>query len=726
MDKLCLGCMEYYEGALPQCPHCGYGEGTLAAEAYHLPPGTILQGRYLIGRVLGFGSFGVTYIGYDQKLKWKVAIKEYLPGEFSTRTPGEKEVTVYTGERKEQFSSGKDKFLEEARKLGKFRSEPHIIHIYDCFEENMTAYIVMEFMKGETLKDKLARQGALPVEEATEILTQILEGLKRVHCAGMLHRDIAPDNIYITEDGGVKLFDFGAARYATTKRSRSLTVQIKAGYTPVEQYQSHGNQGPWTDVYAAAAVYYKMLTNLTPEESLNRKIKDTLIPPSRKGVKLKKSVETALMNALNVEVEERTPSVEQFETEILASEVHRLEVRIRKRDVGRWPVWLKVLIGILTASVSAFLILLATGVISFDIGRWNPKELPEGKVRVPNLINFTLEEAKARGQELKFTVKVENKEYSDEIPVDRILSQAIRGGSLIDEETQIGITLSAGVEQTYAPELTGVAKADAQEQLLESGLIADWKEMESFVEPGAVVRQDPEADVVLDTGSRITVYLSQGLPGGDRTVKTVLEDFEGMSWELAGEWAAEHHCYLSRKELVYDEHIPAGVIISQEPQAGRQIAQNEVVRLVVSGGAEKVFVPDVQYMAQENAREQLESAGLTVELQTEASDTIETDQVIRQSVEPNTRAAKGTTVTLIVSSGVAVQNPASGEGGPGGKRTTRPERPVPSDIVQPQLPPAAPQESEVPIQPVAPEPEPERGGDISPEDLGDRLNNLGI
>ena len=259
----CLGCMQPFDAENKVCPHCGYAVGTPAEEAIHMTPGTVLSERYVVGRVLGYGGFGVTYIGWDERLQQRVAIKEYLPNEFSTRVPGHSQVTVFDGDRQEQFLDGLKKFVEEARHLAQFQNEPGIVRVFDSFTENDTAYIIMEYLEGQTLSAYLEEAGTIPEDQAVAMLTPLMESLQVVHEKGILHRDIAPDNIFVTNDGEVKLIDFGASRYATTSHSRSLTVIIKPGYSPEEQYRSRGDQGPHTDVYALASTMYKMITGVT-------------------------------------------------------------------------------------------------------------------------------------------------------------------------------------------------------------------------------------------------------------------------------------------------------------------------------------------------------------------------------------------------------------------------------------------------------------------------------
>src|SRR5699024_7495705 len=195
---------------------------------------------------IGFAGFDVKYIAWHTTLKIRVAIKEYPQSEFATRAVGQTQVTIFSGNKTEQFHDGMLKFLDEAQRLMKFQNEQGIVHIYDSFEENNTAYIVMEYLDGETLTAYLERNGEIPVGEALAMITPIFTSLEHVHAVGIIHRDTAPDNIMITKDGQVKLIDFGAARYATTSHSRSLTVIIKAGYSPEEQYRSQGKQGTHT------------------------------------------------------------------------------------------------------------------------------------------------------------------------------------------------------------------------------------------------------------------------------------------------------------------------------------------------------------------------------------------------------------------------------------------------------------------------------------------------
>lgn len=310
--KWCMGCMAEIGEETKICPHCGYAKNTRVKEAYYLSPETMLHDRYIVGRVLGYGGFGVTYIGYDTVIGSVTAIKEYFPSDFATRGLGSKRMTIYPGDAQIQYQSGLESFISEARKLARFTETPGIVDIYDCFLENDTGYIVMEYLRGKTVKEILKEKERFSYEEAERIILRVLDGLAAVHKEGIIHRDVAPDNIFITDNGAVKLLDFGAARYAASIYSRSLSVILKPGYAPEEQYRSRGQQGSWTDVYGAGATFYRMITGVRPEESLERMLEDTLEAPSKLGVQIPPEKEAVLMKSLAVRRVNRIQTAEEF------------------------------------------------------------------------------------------------------------------------------------------------------------------------------------------------------------------------------------------------------------------------------------------------------------------------------------------------------------------------------------------------------------------------------
>ena len=245
-----------------------------------LPQGHRLQ-EYELVRVLGFGGFGMTYLGFDHNLDKAVAIKEYLPSDIAIRT-ADRSVAPQASNFRGDFQWGLDRFLDEARTLARF-DHRHIIKVYRFFEAHGTGYIVMEYAEGETLSAHLERKGPLQETELKAILYPLLDGLEVVHGADFLHRDIKPGNIVLrdTDDSPV-LLDFGAARQAIGAKSRSVTSIVTPGYAPIEQYSSRGRQGPWTDLYALGGVCYRALTGDVPEDATDRMRDDPLVPVAQR------------------------------------------------------------------------------------------------------------------------------------------------------------------------------------------------------------------------------------------------------------------------------------------------------------------------------------------------------------------------------------------------------------------------------------------------------------
>ena len=287
-----------------------------------------------VGRALGQGGFGITYLAWDLNLEMPVAIKEFLPTDFASRASAQLHVTPYGEDGAANFELGLEAFEGEARALARCNAQPGVVDVLSYFRENGTGYIVMHYLRGRTLRDHLRARGLpLPFEEAAAIVRPVLDALQEVHRLGLVHRDISPDNIYICDSGRVCLLDFGAARNAVRDRSKSLSVQFKIGYTPEEQYRRHGEQGPWTDVYAAAATFYRAMTGVTPPPSLDRLTRDQLSPPGALGVAIPRSAERALMRALAVQAARRYRTVDEFLADLAMARMDRTRAQ-RSRQAG--------------------------------------------------------------------------------------------------------------------------------------------------------------------------------------------------------------------------------------------------------------------------------------------------------------------------------------------------------------------------------------------------------
>lgn len=314
IENYCMGCFSQLESSGGVCPVCGYSEAAQATQPHQLRPHTILNGKYLAGRVLGQGGFGITYIGWDLNLDMKVAIKEYYPSGFVTReTTVTSTVQPFTGSQGDFFLKGRERFIGEAKSLAKFFSLPGIVSVKDYFPENGTTYIVMEYIEGRTLKDYLSEMGGrLPAAQVLDMMKPVMTSLAEVHKSGIIHRDISPDNIMISKDGYMKLLDFGAAREFADSGNKSLSIMLKPGFAPEEQYRTKGEQGPWTDVYALSATIYKCITGVTPAEALDRLHGEIVAMPRQLGAVLTPGQEAAVMRGMSVGYNERFMSITEL------------------------------------------------------------------------------------------------------------------------------------------------------------------------------------------------------------------------------------------------------------------------------------------------------------------------------------------------------------------------------------------------------------------------------
>jgi serine/threonine protein kinase len=311
MEKLCMNCFEEF-GDKKICPHCGYDNSQSQENLLYLNRGTVLNGKFMVGKGLGHGGFGITYLGYDLNLHIKVAIKEYMPQTLVTRQHNHTKLQLLSANKQQTYQTGVDKFLDEAKTVAKFNNNPNIVTVRDYFNENNTAYIVMDYMEGCDLKAYVVKnKRPLSFNQARNLLNPILDALVEIHSSGILHRDISPDNIFITKKGTPILLDFGAARQYVDQQN-GLSVILKPGYAPEEQYRRDGNSGPWTDIYAFGATFYHVITGKRPIDSLDRLENDGLNPPSSLGVALSSNAQNALLKALAVKGKDRFQRVADF------------------------------------------------------------------------------------------------------------------------------------------------------------------------------------------------------------------------------------------------------------------------------------------------------------------------------------------------------------------------------------------------------------------------------
>lgn len=315
----CYNCFRSMDGRETACPFCGYRIDTQEKNVRILRPGTILNQRYETGRILGMGGFGITYLAWDMQKKIRIAVKEYYPGTLVNRDVTSHEGnTVHTVSETDRrnFQAGLERYVKEGKILSRYAALLGVVSVMEFFYENNTAYMVMEFVDGISLKDLAeSRGGRLSSEEVLKLMKPVMKALAKLHEDKLLHRDISPDNIMLDRNGYVKLIDFGAARYFETEEElqKSMTIVLKHGYAPKEQYTRKGEQqGAWTDVYALCAVMYRLLTGEVPVGSLERVGKDSLIPIQKIVSEVPRHVVKAIEKGLAVDHRKRFQSMEEL------------------------------------------------------------------------------------------------------------------------------------------------------------------------------------------------------------------------------------------------------------------------------------------------------------------------------------------------------------------------------------------------------------------------------
>ncbi len=316
--NICENC--FTETNISPCPRCGFDIYTYRQDPIALKLGSVLNQRYLIGGVIGKGGFGITYLAFDLKLDTKLAVKEYYPVGLALRSPGTTKVSVSNEKSEEPFRNGAEKFYNEAKMVARFNGNPNIVSVHDFFYENDTVYFTMGYLEGETLKSYL-QHGKVTEGQALKIMQDISNALLVAHSANILHRDISPDNIMICEDGSIKLLDFGAARQVMAERSQSLSVILKQGFAPLEQYQKKGRQGPWTDIYALGATIYNALTGELIDDPMTRFDNDTVLMDNDHGIS--PEFWNVLKKCLMLRIEERYQDVPKLKKDLNALNIEQ-------------------------------------------------------------------------------------------------------------------------------------------------------------------------------------------------------------------------------------------------------------------------------------------------------------------------------------------------------------------------------------------------------------------
>lgn len=507
-----------------RCAYCGLQQDKYRPIPRCLRPGMCLRDRYVLGRVLGEGSFGISYIAWDCLLDTVVAIKEYFPASLVSRHISEEDedtnVYIYEKRESQKYQESLKKYLGEAKSLSAYYDLDGIVSVRDFFYANNTAYIVMGYVDGISVKEYVEKNGPIEGEKFLRMLEPVIQSLAKVHQTGVLHRDISPDNMLLTRDEKLVLIDFGAARKENINMTRSMTVVFKRGFSPEEQYRTRGQQGAWTDVYALCATAYYALTGKAPDESIQRVLEDDM--PSlteMTDVDLPMQQKRAFMKGMTVDFHHRYQTMDELYQGLY-------QQGRDKKHLGAW------LAG--AAAVVCCVALLGTGAV-YGLHKHSQAKKDAIQTEAPQqtalaevtttpyaadvqeyqMISFksmTKKEAlKAlAGQDTELSVQWKYR-YSSRIKKGRIVTQSIPAKTRYRGETysKIVLTISKGKRKTEVPKLTGVSKERARTLLKERKLHWTWKEVEREGTEGIVASQSRTAGSKVPVGTTIVVTITR-------------------------------------------------------------------------------------------------------------------------------------------------------------------------------------------------------------------------
>ena len=620
-------------------------------DLHYLKKETKLNGRYIITSVLGEGGFGITYYGVDDLFGNEVAIKEFFPQGIVTRN------NEYTD----------NVTVTYAKQV----------------EANNTAYIVMEYLDGITLKEYLKGNRQIPVDELMGLLAPLLESLDDVHQSGLIHRDISPDNIMVLKDGSVKLMDFGAARDYTEFGEKSLSIVLKPGYAPAEQYQSRGVQGPWTDIYALCATIYKCITGKTPEDSIQRVMEDELKKPSELGVDISPQIEKTLLKGMSIAPKDRYQNLKDLCEDLYKDymeEEESLEESQKETEVEPAEILEKSSSESQETSKRES----ETSKESQEIFEEESEALKKEKDSVEDLEkervqknskifkgdtqpeslkeHNTVEAEQSFEEETKENTKVKmQKEPEGETDSQKNSQDSSKQTKKKRSKKGLLIAvilcfLIAGAGYHFyqkslereVPNLVNKsfdsAKAEAAGDDDSLVLVELDQAYSDTVKKGNIISQDIKAGTILKKGDTIRVTVSKG-------ALVTIPDVAGKKKAKAKETITNAKLIMKVSDRKWSDKVAKGKVISQDKKAGEKIEEGNTISVVISKGVEQVKVPKVEGKTLEEAQKALKKAKLKVDSSRTYSSSVEEGKIISQSIASGKTVDKNTTVKVVISLG---------------------------------------------------------------------------
>lgn len=631
--KRCLNCMEEYAENLTQCPVCGYSGDMDTGPEPALEPGSILQGRYIVGVCREVRKSDIIYIGWDELFQRKVQILEFYPA-YCCPVRGDREAVSVFSSKGELFEKGKRQFLTYGKKLLWLYREEDIAAVYSCFEENDTAYLITQYCDLPTVEEYLYRNtsngAAVSVHTALTLLSEAITAVEKVHGIGVYHGQISAESFWITEDKRLVLKDFGSWLYV-------------CGEPGGLDYQ---NGGPWTDVYGLVSMFCQMVTGtaVTPAVRVESVIADS-------GIGKRPNLSRAVMNALEESPSRRTGSVEELSLQIYGKKKARNRRNKQNKSFLEKISWKLYACGGLL-----LIVLIAATAVFYKLGDGRKIGIVEsredGSIVIENLINQKYEKVLKSHDIADQRIKVEVMGVPESENVEGIIVEQVPGaGEKGDNVSTIKVIVDSDKIPVTVPEITGIQVGEARRLLFEAGLRTRVSEKQYEAVPGSIVEWSSEDGEAVHLGSEIllTAAVGETLPDKEELVK--VPELTGQNYEEAEKILKDSGLYMIKGQEVYSDDYAENVVTTQSLQAGSNVIKGKTnVVVTVSKGREPVAIPELVKKTAEEAEKELKAAGLALERRNEYDDAVKKGVVIRQEPEAG-EGRKGDKVIITVSLG---------------------------------------------------------------------------
>lgn len=617
-----------------------------------LSAGTVLHDCYEIEECICRTRFSAVYRVYDKYLDKIFAVKEYFPGDRCLRDKDGITVAPYLGEAGRLYADGLKAFIDDTADAMKIKDCSNLVKIYNIFEENNTAYSVMEYVEGKTLGEILKKE-IYTYPKAMALMRPVMKALSLLHADGLVHRNVAPDNIIIRPDGQPVLIDSGSYHYVASDSEESMTTINRDAYSPMEQYMKKGTQGPYTDVYSCAALIYRMITGTEIPFAAASGGTAYLKKPEKTAKGIDGDSSAAIINALHSNYKERTQTIDDF----LAQLDGTVRVNAKYEKTMSWKhtgnnIWVT---GVIVVCVVIVAILAAVTISDTTRnGKHGNREymLGSGMTIVPNVVNQQIGDALTITRKHLLYMMITDKEYSAEVEKGAVLSQNETPGRKVKAGNYLEIVYCAGVRQIYAENVIGMPKDEAEKLLKSLGFKVKFEDVKSMAKPGYVATQSIRPEEAAAQGSVIVLGISKGRDDIDENMMTTVPQLTGITLEEAERLCEDAKLYyIIVKHVNYAENPDR--IYSQSLQSGSEVNEGTVIELVYNDGPKMNRVPDYQYKNISDVDSITGNLKLEIEYVYENSTTVAKDRIIRQSTPAGTLVNDGAHITLWVSLGVA-------------------------------------------------------------------------